>query len=137
MLLRSFGPHPAGRHLLRLAAAPGNEKVEIAAVDKEGNHASATVQLQAREGADQILLRTQRAVYRAGDRIQLQVFSTKERGSVYLDVVKDGQTVLTRDLDIKNGHKHANACRNKTKPTGNGGYVIFGLSGGTDITHQT
>jgi hypothetical protein len=42
-------------------------------------------------------------VYRAGDRIQLKLFSTKERGAAYLDIVKDGQTVLTRDLDLVNG----------------------------------
>ena len=29
------------------------------------------------QGEDQILLRTERAVYRAGDRIALSVFSTK------------------------------------------------------------
>jgi hypothetical protein len=42
-------------------------------------------------------------VYRAGDRIALRVFSTKKRGTAYVDVVKEGQTVLTRDLDIVNG----------------------------------
>ena len=44
-----------------------------------------------------------RAVYRAGDAIDLRVFSTKQRGTAYIDVVKDGQTVLTRDVDIVNG----------------------------------
>ena len=34
---------------------------------------------------------------------QLRVFSTKKRGTAYVDVVKEGQTVLTRDLDIVNG----------------------------------
>ena len=56
-----------------------------------------------RPGEDQILLRTERAVYRAGERIELQVFSTKARGAAYVDIVKEGQTVLTRDLDIENG----------------------------------
>ena len=36
--------------------------------------------------------------------MQLRVFSTKQRGTAYIDVVKDGQTVLTRDVDIVNGH---------------------------------
>ena len=45
--------------------------VTIEASDKEGNRASSSLQLQTRQGADQILLRTERAVYRAGDRIQL------------------------------------------------------------------
>jgi hypothetical protein len=61
------------------------------------------VPLELRQGEEQILLRTERAVYRAGDRILLKVFSTKARGTAYIDVVKNGQTVLTRDLDLTNG----------------------------------
>jgi uncharacterized protein YfaS (alpha-2-macroglobulin family) len=85
-------------------AGAGTETLEIEGQDKEGSHVSTKVQLQSREGEDQILLRTERAVYKAGDRIQLRIFSTRKRGAAYLDIVKDGQTVLTRDLDIENGH---------------------------------
>jgi hypothetical protein len=92
-----------GVAVIRLKADDGADVLHIDATDREGNHAVSTVPLQARTGADQILLRTERAVYRAGDRIQLRVFSTKERGAAYVDIVKDGQTVLTRDLDIVNG----------------------------------
>ena len=62
-----------------------------------------TLPLQLRQGAEQILLRSERAIYRAGERIQLHVFSTKKSGAAYVDIVKEGQTVLTRDLDIVNG----------------------------------
>ena len=79
------------------------DTLEIEATDQEGNHASSKVDLHARDGEDQILLRTERAVYRAGERIQLKVFSTKARGAAYIDIVKEGQTVLTRDLDLENG----------------------------------
>jgi uncharacterized protein YfaS (alpha-2-macroglobulin family) len=92
-----------GVAIVRVSAGAGIEPLKIEAEDSEGNHASSTVQLQAREGEDQILLRTERAVYRAGDRIALKVFSTKQRGSAYVDIVKDGQTILTRDLDLENG----------------------------------
>ena len=92
-----------GVAVARISPRSGIESLKIDANDKEGNHASSTVQLQAREGEDQILLRTERAVYRAGDRIDLRVFSTRKRGAAYLDIVKEGQTVLTRDLDIENG----------------------------------
>ncbi len=44
-----------------------------------------------RAGGEQILLRTERAVYRAGERIALKVFSTKKRGTAYIDVVKKGR----------------------------------------------
>ncbi len=81
----------------------GKQTLEIEAADQEGNRASNKVELEAREGEDQVLLRTERAVYRAGEVIHVKVYSTKARGAVYVDVVKDGQTVLTRDLDIESG----------------------------------
>jgi len=93
-----------GVAILRSKPRTGVESVEIEADDKDGNHSSSKVELQPRDGEDQILLRTERAVYRAGERIALSVFSTKQRGTAYVDIVKDGQTVLTRDLDIEDGH---------------------------------
>jgi len=92
-----------GVAVIRVSPSFGALVLEIEGKDQEGNHAASAVQLQSREGDDQILLRTERAVYKAGDRIDLRVFSTKKRGTAYLDVVKDGQTVLTRDIDIENG----------------------------------
>jgi len=77
--------------------------LQIYATDKEGNHVSTSVQLEVRPDQDQILLRTEHAIYRPGDRIELRVFSTKVRGTAYVDIAREGQTILTRDLDIKNG----------------------------------
>jgi uncharacterized protein YfaS (alpha-2-macroglobulin family) len=82
----------------------GRESLRIEADDQRGNRASSTLELQTRDGEDQILLRADRAVYKAGERIELSVFSTQQRGSAYIDIVKDGQTILTRDLDVVNGH---------------------------------
>jgi hypothetical protein len=92
-----------GVAVIRLRAGNAAEVFDVEARDGAGKQARQAVRLDPRTGADQILLRTERAVYRAGDRIQLHVFSTRERGSAYVDVVKDGQTVLTRDLDLANG----------------------------------
>jgi uncharacterized protein YfaS (alpha-2-macroglobulin family) len=77
--------------------------LSIHAADAHGNHASARVVLQARSGLDQILLRTDRAVYKVGDRLELNMLSTEPGGSAYIDIVKDGQTILTRDVDVVNG----------------------------------
>jgi uncharacterized protein YfaS (alpha-2-macroglobulin family) len=98
-----FTSDAGGVGVIRVKTGSGAETLEVEASDKDGNHASSSLELQARAGEDQILLRSERAVYRAGDRIQLKVFSTKSRGTAYVDVVKEGQTVLTRDLDIVNG----------------------------------
>ena len=92
-----------GIAVIAIRAKEGKEALKIEAKDQEGNHASNKVELEARDGEDQILLRTERAVYRAGERIRLKVLSTKARGAAYVDIVKEGQTVLTRDLDLENG----------------------------------
>src|SRR6266404_1359237 len=92
-----------GIAVIAIRAKGGKEALKIEARDQEGNQASSKVELEAREGEDQILLRTERAVYRTGERIRLKVFSTKARGAAYVDIVKEGQTVLTRDLDLENG----------------------------------
>jgi A-macroglobulin TED domain/Alpha-2-macroglobulin family/Carboxypeptidase regulatory-like domain/MG2 domain/A-macroglobulin receptor binding domain/Alpha-2-macroglobulin bait region domain len=85
---------------------PGSniESLQIEADDHHGNRASSAVPLETRGGTDQILLRTNHAVLKAGDHLQLKVLSTRSSGSAYVDIVKNGQTILTRDLDIQNGH---------------------------------
>jgi len=92
-----------GIAIVPIKVKAGKDALEIEAQDQEGNRASSKVELEVREGEDQILLRTERAVYRTGEHIQLKVFSTKARGAAYVDIVKEGQTVLTRDLDLENG----------------------------------
>ena len=100
---QSVKTDPGGVAVVRVKAGSGTTTLAIEAEDKEGNQASASVPLNMRAGQDQILLRTEHAVYRAGDRIALKVFSTKNQGTAYVDVIREGQTVLTRDLQIVNG----------------------------------
>jgi uncharacterized protein YfaS (alpha-2-macroglobulin family) len=92
-----------GVTVVRITPASGTEALRVEAEDEEGNRSSGTLQLHAREGEDQILLRTERSVYHAGERIAMRVFSTQAHGTAYLDIIKDGQTVLTRDVEIENG----------------------------------
>jgi uncharacterized protein YfaS (alpha-2-macroglobulin family) len=94
---------PGGVAVVRIHAGAGKQTLEVEAGDKDGNRATAKLELQARAGEDQILLRTERAVYRPGDPVRLRVFSTVKRGSAYVDIVREGQTILTRDVDLENG----------------------------------
>jgi hypothetical protein len=93
----------AGVAVLRLNPGAGVESLKVDAEDHKGNRVTSTVPLTMRGGTDQILLRTEQAVFKAGDRIALKVMSTRAQGTAYVDVVKNGQTVLTRDVDLKNG----------------------------------
>jgi hypothetical protein len=100
---QSAATDEGGVAVIRIRAGAGTNALQVEARDAEGNSASSTVPLELRQGEEQILLRTERAVYRTGDRILVKVFSTRQRGTAYVDVVKNGQTVLTRDVDLTNG----------------------------------
>src|SRR6202023_2227857 len=63
---QSVSTDDGGVALVRINAGTGTKTLEVEATDKQGNRASSSVPLQSREGLDQILLRTERAVYRAG-----------------------------------------------------------------------
>ena len=81
----------------------GNPTLRIEADDHHGNRTQSTVPLQMRSGSDQILLHTNQAIFKAGDSIKLRVLSTRARGAAYVDIVKNAQTILTRDLNLENG----------------------------------
>ena len=100
---RHVSTDEGGVAVIPIKAVAGRQGWRIDASDREGNHSSQSIQLEAREGEEQILLRTEHGVYRAGDRIRLKVFSSKIRGAAYVDIVKDGQTILTRDVELENG----------------------------------
>jgi uncharacterized protein YfaS (alpha-2-macroglobulin family) len=96
----------SGVAVIRLNPGNGLDSIRVEADDHRGNRVATTVPLQTRAGDDQILLRTSRGVVKAGDRLQLKVLSTRTGGTggtAYIDVVKNGQTILTRDLDLQNG----------------------------------
>jgi hypothetical protein len=80
-----------------------NPGLRIEADDLHGSRTESTVPLEMRSGADQVLLHTNRAIFKVGDRIELDVLSTRAHGTAYVDVVKNGQTILTRDIDLENG----------------------------------
>jgi hypothetical protein len=77
--------------------------LRVDADDHHGARTTANLSLETREGADQILLRANRAIIKAGERVELKVLSTRTRGSAYIDIVRNGQTILTRDLDLESG----------------------------------
>jgi hypothetical protein len=75
----------------------------VSARDKQGNHSEKTITLYAQPGEYHVLLRTDQALYKVGDSVRATVLATRPRGTVYVDLIKEGQTVLTRSLELQNG----------------------------------
>ncbi len=92
-----------GVAVVRMNPGSAAQSLRIEARDHDGNQTTANTLLDARRGAEQILVRPDRAVYRPGDRIALKMFSSRQMGAAYLDIVREGQTLLTRDVDLVNG----------------------------------
>jgi hypothetical protein len=83
-------------------------KMTLTARDAKGATGEVAVELKPREKQDDaVLLRTNRSLYRVGDNIDLSVASTRKVGTAYVDLIKDGQTFLTRTLDLKDGRADA------------------------------
>ena len=92
---------------IAIVGIPGDDAsrvLHIDADDRKGNRASESVTLDERSGDDQVLVRTGRAVVKPGERMRISVLSTEKSGAAYIDLVHEGQTILTRDVDLENGH---------------------------------
>lgn len=83
----------------------GNNPVvlNLKAVDSKGRAAQADVKLESATQTQSLMLCTNQAVYKIGDKLRLETISTRQRGAVYIDVVKNGQTLITRAIDISGG----------------------------------
>lgn len=93
---RAFGAGAANQPAPPLAVA-------VAAADAQGNRGATNASLERRGGDESLLLRTDRAVARVGDTLRLDVIATQPGGTVYVDLIKDKQTVLTRSVYLHRG----------------------------------
>lgn len=77
--------------------------LSITATDEKGQSAQKRVDLAADTGAGVVLLRPDRATYRVGDTMHLTALTSQNFGSMFLDIVRDGQTLSTRSEQVKDG----------------------------------
>ncbi|MFQ6015910.1 MAG: MG2 domain-containing protein [Anaerolineae bacterium] len=75
----------------------------ITARDRLGNRSYQEKPLFFDYAPEYVLLRSDRAAYRVGDTMHLETLTTAQSGTAYLDMVKEGQTISTRTLVVKEG----------------------------------
>ncbi len=88
---------------LRLLPEPGDTVLTIQANDERGFSAGRAVQFQVEGGSDHVLLRADRAAYAVGETMNLAALTPVDSGSIYLDIVKEGQTLSTRSTPVQAG----------------------------------
>ncbi len=77
--------------------------INIQAGDERGFNATRSFQFEVEGGSDHVLLRADRAAYVVGETMNLTALTSFDAGSIYLDIVKEGQTLLTRSQPVQIG----------------------------------
>jgi hypothetical protein len=81
---------------------PEPTDMALRAVDENGMVAQRSVTLQCGQGGREFIVRTDKAVYNGGETMRVVVLG---RGSepVFVDFIKNGQTILTESVPVANG----------------------------------
>ena len=88
---------------VRITPADPRLKLTISAEDARGVRAGVVRELRVGERSDGFLIRPDRAAYRTGDTIHVDVISAVQSARIFLDIVKDRRTVLMKAINVRNG----------------------------------
>jgi len=92
--------------LAEIRVVPGEGKAHrlvVEARDADGNQTSRDLTLSGVFGSDHLLLRPERAIYQVGGTLAAEVLASQPEGTVYLDLVREGQTMLTQAAALEEG----------------------------------
>ncbi|TLN03480.1 hypothetical protein FDZ74_14705, partial [bacterium] len=92
---------------LRFTPTDPYQVVQIIASDSAGNQVVTSFSFSGTREEETVLLRPDQPIYRVGDTMNLTALATAQQGSLYLDIIRDGQTVSTRSLELVNGRAEA------------------------------
>lgn len=80
--------------------------VKLIAVSPSGEKIERDERIGAESRGMSVLLRPDRAIYKGGATASIDVLTSRHSGSLYVDVIKQGQTLATRIVDVKEGRGH-------------------------------
>jgi hypothetical protein len=93
----------SGIAVLKITPNTAPVTLHIEAHDAGGQRSQKSIELEGRVSYDDLILRTDRSLYKVGERAQIAIVSTQQSGFAYIDVVRDQQTVLTKAVDLEGG----------------------------------
>ncbi len=101
---QAFSPISTGPYgLAELRITPSDQYLNllITARDSRGAEAGAEFYFEGTWESETILLRPDRAVYTVGESMTLDLFSSAPGSRAYLDIVREGQTISTRTVQME------------------------------------
>jgi hypothetical protein len=77
--------------------------VRAEADDTKGNHAVKVAELNSQPLGENVLLRLDKAIYQGGESLNVDVRTSAGLPTVYVDILRGGQVMLSRWLNVKDG----------------------------------
>jgi A-macroglobulin TED domain/Alpha-2-macroglobulin family/A-macroglobulin receptor binding domain/MG2 domain/Alpha-2-macroglobulin bait region domain len=115
---------------------PGELTLALQARDKQGRNVEKRVALSTKAMAESLIVRTDKTLYQFGDTLNAQIFTNKTKGTVYFDLVRAGQTVMTRTAELEAG-KAALAMDMDATMSGSVVLQAYMFTPGTDLIRDT
>ena len=85
---------------VKMTPGDANQPIEIQAIDPVGKKRILTFQSETNRASPAFLLRSDRAVYQAGQTAHISILSPEKNNTIFIDAIKDGQTVLTKSVPL-------------------------------------
>ena len=82
---------------------PGPVTVAVKATSTDGLTATSRLSLTTNAGKEAVLLRTDKTLAKVGDTLQVTAMATARGGTIYVDMIRNKQTILTRGETAQNG----------------------------------
>jgi 5-hydroxyisourate hydrolase-like protein (transthyretin family) len=85
---------------VKIVPNSADQQFEIQASDQAGRNRKITFRPENHGEVPALLLRTDKAIYQAGETAHISLLSPEMNNTVFIDVIKDGQTVLTKSVSL-------------------------------------
>ncbi|MHB9024014.1 MAG: MG2 domain-containing protein [Armatimonadota bacterium] len=84
---------------------PGKDAVTLTvrATNADGQTATATQKLDTNPSQEGIILRSNKSLAKVGDRVTVAAISSTKSGTIYFDMIRNKQTILTKAMAVNNG----------------------------------
>ncbi|MBN1265007.1 MAG: hypothetical protein JXA25_05915 [Anaerolineales bacterium] len=105
-VIQSISTGEYGLAEVRLTPAEPYMNIQINARDALGAQAVSEFYFEGTWEEETILLRPDRAVYTVGESMMLDLYSTAPGSRAYLDIIREGQTINTRTVQLEGQHGH-------------------------------
>lgn len=98
----SYQGDAQGLCAVKTVPAEINQAFEIRAIDEAGRKRKLSFHCETDRAPPTFMLRSDKAIYQAGETARITVASTEKNNTVFIDVIKHGQTVLTKSVPLAN-----------------------------------